>query len=184
MIRVGDEMIKRNKVKRRGTTLTWIGVVEGYRPYPGAAPKQRTIKSFGYLEDQEDQEGFMKMVEEFNANYKKDEIDFEIKIASTVKMYRENNHRLNYGYKFLEAIYNDLGIDDFIHHYLKVSGNRCKFDVAQIFKFLVMSRILKPDSKRATFQLKDGYYDLPTDFTLKEVYRALDVLDDFNVSTK
>lgn len=120
------------------------------------------------------------MVEEFNANYKKDEIDFEIKIASRVKMYSENNHRLNYGYKFLEAIYNDLGIDDFIHHYLKVSGNRCKFDVAQIFKFLVMSRILKPDSKRATFQLKDGYYDLPTDFTLKEVYRALDVLDDFN----
>ena len=173
-------MIKKNKVKRRGTTLTWIGVVEGYRPYPGAAPKQRTIKSFGYLEDQEDQEAFMKMVEEFDATYKRNEIDYEIQVSSTIKMYSKDNQCLNYGYKFLESIYNDLDMSGFIKNFLKISGNRCKFEVEKIFKFLVISRILKPDSKRATFQLKDNYYDLPSNFTLKEVYRALDVIDHFN----
>jgi hypothetical protein len=68
----GDDagMIKTNKVKRRGTTLTWVGVVEGYRAAPGAPPKQRVIKSFGYLEDQPDQEAFMATVKEYNDTYK------------------------------------------------------------------------------------------------------------------
>lgn len=67
-------MIKKDKVKRRGNIKTWVSVVEGYRPAPGAPPKQRTIRSFGYLEDQEDPDAFMAMVEKFNANYKNDNV--------------------------------------------------------------------------------------------------------------
>ena len=63
-------MIKSIQVKRKSGTKTWVSVVEGYRPGNGAPPKQRTIKSFGYIEDQDDPISFMKMVEEFNANYR------------------------------------------------------------------------------------------------------------------
>ena len=63
-------MIKYNKVKRHGETKTWVCVVEGYRPGPGLPPRQRTIKGFGYLEDQQDREEFIRKVREFNAHYK------------------------------------------------------------------------------------------------------------------
>jgi hypothetical protein len=168
-------VIKTNKVNRRGKTLTWVGIVEGYRPLPGATTKQRTIKSFGYLEDQEDPAVFMKMVEEFNSNYRNEDTELKISAYSTAKMYSEDNRRMNYGYKFLEAVYNMIGIDGFIKKHIKASGVRGDYDPAEIFKFLVLTRIMQPDSKRAAFQLKDGYYGMRTDFTLQEVYRSLDV---------
>ena len=57
-------VIKKDKrVNAKGGTKTQIRVVEGYRPAPGMAPKQRTIKDFGYLEDQADQIAFMAEVE-------------------------------------------------------------------------------------------------------------------------
>ena len=66
-------MIRKDKKKYSdGTVKTQIRVVEGYRPGPGLPPKQRTIKSFGYLEDQPNQEKFMKMVMEFDRNSRKD----------------------------------------------------------------------------------------------------------------
>ncbi|MDR2697424.1 MAG: hypothetical protein LBB40_02990 [Holophagales bacterium] len=65
-------MVKFNKVTRSGRLKTWVCVLKGYRPGPGLPPKQRTIKSFGYLEDQADREAFMREVLEFNANFKQD----------------------------------------------------------------------------------------------------------------
>ncbi|NLB03873.1 MAG: hypothetical protein GX839_00080, partial [Fastidiosipila sp.] len=54
-------MIRKDKrIMKDGTAKTYIRVVEGYRPAPGKPPKQRTLKSFGYLEDQEDPEAFMR----------------------------------------------------------------------------------------------------------------------------
>jgi transposase len=40
---------------------------------------------------------------------------------------------------------------------------------------------LEPDSKRATFQLKNGFYGMDTDFALGDVYKALDRFADFEV---
>ena len=50
-----------------------------------------------------------------------------------------------------------------------------------IFKFLVLARILSPDSKRASCQMKDGFYGMRTDFTLQDIYRSLDHFADFAV---
>jgi len=44
-------MIRKDPKMRGGVMKTHIRVVEGYRPGPGMPTKQRTIKSFGYLED-------------------------------------------------------------------------------------------------------------------------------------
>jgi len=174
-------MIKKDRIKRRGTVKTWVSVVEGYRPAPGAPPKQRTIKSFGYLEDQEDPEAFMAKVEEFNANYRKENIPLRIEVAGTAKMYCEENRRQNYGYKFLEAVYDLLEINSFIKGYEKAHRFRGGYSLGEIFKFLVLVRILRPDSKRATFQMKYGFYGMQTDFTLPDVYRSLDHFANFEV---
>ena len=64
-------MIKKERKKQRdGSIKTFIRIVEGYRPGPGVPTKQRAIRSFGWLEDQEDPEAFMRMVEDFHATYK------------------------------------------------------------------------------------------------------------------
>ena len=174
-------MIKKDKVKRRGSAKTWVSVVEGYRPAPGAPPKQRTIKSFGYLEDQEDPDAFMAMVEEFNVNYKTENVPLRIEVAGTARMYCEENRRQNYGYKFLEAVYDLLKIDSFIKGYEKAHRFRGEYSLGGIFKFLVLARILHPDSKRASVQMKDGFYGMSTDFTLPDVYRSLDHFAGFEV---
>jgi len=174
-------MIKKDIKKRGGTLKTHIRVVEGYRPGPGMPTKQRTIKSFGYLEDQEDPEAFMEMVEEFNANYRAENIPLRIEAEGTAKMYSEENRKHNYGYKFLEAVYDLLEIDSFIKSYDGKRKFRGKYSLDDIFKFLVFLRILRPDSKRATFQMKNGFYGMRTNFKLQDIYRALDQFADFEV---
>jgi transposase len=173
-------MIRKDSKKRGGVVKTHVRVVEGYRPGPGLPTKQRTIRSFGYLEDQEDPEAFMAKVEEFNANFK-DDIPLRIEVASNALMYGKENRRLNYGYKFLEAVYNLLEINSFIKSYEKSHKFRGEYSLGDIFKFLVLLRILNPDSKRASCQIKDGFYGMRTDFTLPDIYRSLDHFADFEV---
>jgi len=159
--------------------MTWVGVVEGYRPAPGAPPKQRTIKSFGYLEEQEDPATFMSMVEEFNVNYKNEDAALKIEAESTAKMYSTKNRRQNYGYKFLEAVYDSFKIDEFFKRSLTAAGFRGEYSPTEIFKFLVLLRILAPDSKRATFQMKNSFYGMNTEFDLLDIYRSLDKIAGF-----
>lgn len=61
---------KDKKTFKDGSTKTQVRVTEGYRPYPKSPPKQRTVKSFGYLEDQEDLDAFWKEVNACNDSLK------------------------------------------------------------------------------------------------------------------
>ncbi len=175
-------MIKKDSRKdAKGRTRTQIRVVEGYRPGPGMPTKQRTIRDFGCLEDQENPTAFMAMVEEFNRTYKEQKTPLRIEAESTALMYCEENRRQNYGYKYLESVYDLLNIDSFIEGYLQKKGFRGKYLPAKIFKFLVLMRILSPDSKRASVQMKNGFYGMDTAFDLESVYRALDQIAGFEV---
>ena len=116
-------MIRKDKHKNSaGVVKTQIRVVEGYRPGPGMSPKQRTIKDFGYLEDQEDPNAFLEMVEAFNDTYRQLNVPLRIEAEGTVRMYGGENRRENYGYRFLEAVYDMLQIDEFIAGHLKAQG--------------------------------------------------------------
>lgn len=169
---------KDTKTFRDGSTKTQIRVVEGYRPGPGLSPKQRTIRDFGYLEDQPDQEIFMTEVRDFNASFKQD-ATLRLDVPQSAKMYSEGNRRQNYGYKFLEAVYDELKIDHFIERYEKGKHFKGEYPLADIFKFLVLMRILSPDSKRASCQMKNNFYGMDTDFSLQALYRALGHIANF-----
>jgi len=164
-----------------GTPRTQVRVVEGYRPGPGMPTKQRTIRDFGYLEDQENPEAFMEKVRKFNANYRKENTPVRIEAPGTARMYCKENRRQNYGYKFLEVVYNLLEIDSFIKEYEKSHKFRGEYSPGDIFRFLVLARILHPDSKRASSQLKDSFYGMCTNFALPDIYRSLDHFAVFDV---
>lgn len=169
-------MIRKDIRKFKYGTRTEIRVVEGYRDQFGKV-KQKTIKTFGYLEDQENQEAFMKMVEEFNDNYKKSK---RIKIEKpTNVLFHEDTSSIeyNYGYRFLEAIYEKLDLESFFNS-INFKG---KYSLNEIFKFLTFQRILNPDSKRATFQNIQSFYKYFDDYSLDDVYRSLDVFDKYKV---
>jgi transposase len=175
-------MIKLDKrTTAAGKSRTQVRVVEGYRPSPGMPTKQRTIRDFGYLEDQDDPETFMVKVKDFDANYRAENIPLRIEALGTATMYSKENRRQNYGYKFLESVYDLLGINSFIESYEKSHKFRGEYSPSNIFKFLVLARILFPDSKRASCQMKNTFYGMRTDFTLPDIYRSLDHFADFEV---
>ena len=168
-------MIRKDVKQYKSGKKTHIRVVEGYRDEKGKV-KQRTIKSFGFLEDQPNQELFLAKVKEFDESYflskkdKKDSFKRAFNQSSSNKPY-------NYGYRFLEAIYEFLNIDEFF----KTKYSKAEYSLSDIFKYLVIQRILNPDSKRATTQMKDMFFNLNTDFKLENVYRALDKFNEVKV---
>lgn len=162
-------MIRKDKHVFKYGTRTQIRVVEGYREFPGGPVKQKTIKTFGYLEDQEDPVAFMKMVTEFNENYKKSKRIKSIKKTDVPWHLNPSGVEYNYGYRFLEAIYDRLEIDKF----LDSVDTKAKYSLSEIFKFLVLQRILNPDSKRATFQNIQYFYNKHDGFSLQDIYRSL-----------
>lgn len=168
----GVPMIKKDKVKfANGSFKTYYRVTQGYRPKPGAAPKQRTIKKFGYIEDQADPAAFLAEIKSFNDSYLKNHCD---DCEDDIEMYSKYTATQNYGYKFIENIYDLLDIDAFIDHWMLSHKSRDKADLKQIFKFLVLQRIMLPCSKRATFTKMELFYDFSCDFDLQNIYRALD----------
>ena len=78
-------------------------------------------------------------------------------------------------------MYDKLEINKYIESYLKEHKFKGEYFPANIFKFLVMLRLLASDSKRASFQMKDCFYGMETNFNLKEIYKALDKFSDFEV---
>jgi hypothetical protein len=172
----GDHVIRKDKAMLKdGSVKTYIRVVESYRPGAGLKPKQRTLKSFGYLEDQADPEAFMREAEAFDADQNNREQ------CTSLKMYCSQNRKLNYGYKFLEVVYQSLGIPNFIRSYVKKSGFRGNYSIDETFKYLVLLRLLSPDSKRASVQRQSAFYDWEPELELPNVYRAMDHMAAFGV---
>ncbi|MCK9218313.1 MAG: IS1634 family transposase [Firmicutes bacterium] len=165
-------MIKKNKVKfKDGSVKTQIRVVEGIRS--GNKIIHRHIKGFGYLEDNEDQNAFLKMVKEFDENYQHSK-KIQIELDTQESWLNDEDDKVyNFGYKFIEAIYNKLNLKSFFDN-TKFQG---KYNLNEVFKFLVIHRLLNPDSKRATYQRKDNLFGVHTNFELHDIYRSLSYYD-------
>lgn len=94
----------------------------------------------------------------------------------------KRNHKVTYngGYLFLQDIYYDLGI----HNICKQISDRypkMTYDLNSILSRLIYSRIIYPNSKRATYAESRNFIEQPN-FELQHIYRALSVLckeDDF-----
>lgn len=153
--------------KSNSAKFTKVYLVEGYRDENGKS-KQRTIKCYGNLEELQAKDPLIldKLKEEakqvpksltslsINLNEKNDSIEFD----------------KNYGYFFLESIYNKLKISDFIGEIFKAS--KLKYNLDEALKLLVFSRILNPTSKKSTLENQKNFFN-PFDLNLDSIYDSL-----------
>lgn len=168
-------VIRYDKHKRKDGIKTQVRVVEGYRV--DGKIKQKTIKDFGYLEDQENKDEFIAMVEKFDDDYKKEKL--LLKKNTRKKFFEDTNSvKYNYGYKFLSAIYDSLKLDDFFAN-VDFKGD---YDLNSILKYFAIQRILNPASKRHTTQTMRNFYGNELGFELADVYRSLDKFSDLSTN--
>lgn len=169
--------IKKERKQYNGVTKTYIRIVESYRD--NGKNKHRAIKSYGFLEEQPDPEHFMAMVKkEMMSLGKSKEQDITITIKAKDNILNgESNISHNYGYKYLESIFDFLDIDSFLNDYQNQLTSKERYSLSAIFKFLILERILSPDSKRAQVQRTGSYYGKSFGFSLDDVYRGLDLIE-------
>ena len=169
--------IKKEVKKSKSGKKTYVRIVESYRD--DGKNKHRAIKSYGALEDQADPDLFLKRIEEDLASldkHKGQDLVLTIK-AEDNRLNAKNNVAHNYGYTYLERIYDHLEIDGFLDAYQTSLSSKERYALSDIFKFLVFERILAPDSKRASVQRIKLYYGKRFDFSLDDAYRSMDLLE-------
>jgi transposase len=154
-----------------------VYLVEGYRDADGKA-KQRIIKKFGTLSEltKDNPNALEELKNLYNKKDLSDESIAYIPIDLS-KTNKESNPILNYGYFFLDSIYESLKLPMFISNHCR--KYKSEYDVNKILKLLVYSRILSPDSKKGTFEAKDRFFNMNFDFSLDDLYRSLSIMNDF-----
>ena len=114
-----------------------------------------------------------KYVEELNRKEKEKSEDIMVRLSPMKPLEKERTLLFNGGYLFLQKIYYELGLN-------KLTADislkyKIEYDLDSILSRLLYSRIIYPSSKRSTCELSSRYIEAP-DFSLHQVYRALEVL--------
>ncbi|HQN74619.1 MAG TPA: IS1634 family transposase [Bacillota bacterium] len=150
-----------------------VYLVEGYLDI-NKKSKQRILRKYGKLQDLlkenknalEELKAWAKQETERLLEEQSVDIHFDLS-----QIQNGNQYPLNYGYVFLQSIYNELQIPEFIQHYQ--ANTSIQYPLNEILELLVYSRALNPASKQKTYHGKGNYFFELPDFSLDDVYRSL-----------
>lgn len=154
----------------------YLSFVQGYRDESGKI-KHKTIKKLGFLDDlkkeYEDPISHFKKI----AKQKSDEEirEYTIKNLNT-KLIDNVDSRKNLGYVILKYIYNELNIPSFFKD--KNKKLKVEYSLNDIFKLLVFSRSLYPNSKLATYNNKNIFFDT-FEFSKDDMYHSFDYFSSY-----
>lgn len=155
----------------------YLSIKEKYH-VPKKGARERTIESLGYVstlkEKYSDPIAFFTQKALDMTAQKKAEKSTSVLINHDTKMSVETNEIKNTGYAILKVLYKQLELDKFWNW--KTRNLSIKFSVDQIFRLLVFSRILNPASKKGTYDHQDFFFEDFGDFSLDDVYHALDII--------
>jgi transposase len=132
-----------------------------------------TVKKVGYLDELEKAypdpiAHFTLVAAEMNRSKAEEKAALTISIDSTLRV--KGNERKNFGYVALSAVYHELGIHRFLAVRQKTAG--VKYNLNQIMRLLVFSRLLAPGSKKKAFENRDWFFER-SDFNRIDMYRSL-----------
>lgn len=160
--------------------ITRLYFYESY--YVNGKTKQKCVENLGRLDvlkkQFDDPVSHFKKVAENRTLEKKASTTSSVTIDTASTMDTDEDNLKNAGYVVLKDLYKQLALDKFWKNILKKTS--IQYDLEAIFRLLVFSRILYPGSKMDTFQGKDIYFEGFQGFSLKDVYKALDLFDQYN----
>ena len=162
------------KTYKKESGRTYLAIAQKYRHPKKNVSTDRTIKSLGYLDElkktYEDpvahfRKVALKMTEEDNAKKK-----LTLKINMEEKLEEDSRGSKNMGYAAILKIYHELGLDDFFKN--RARHESFKYNTNSIMMLLVISRLLKPGSKKKAYEDRGRYFERFS-FSLADIYRAL-----------
>lgn len=160
----------------------YLAIQESYYDSASKQSRTRTVQSLGYLDvlkkEYDDPVAYFTDKAAEMTEAKKRSRSYIFTIDATEKMSVNTDDVKNVGYGVLKELYKQLEIDKFWNW--KTRALSIKYSVDQIFRLLVFSRILAPASKKGTFDDRDFYFEDFGDFSLYDVYHALDIICENN----
>ena len=165
------------KSLNRKTGRIQLSIVEAYRDKDTKKKREKVVFSPGYLDvlksEYEDPvahftEVARQMTEE--QNHSNAPIALEVDKKEVLPLGTDN--RKNFGYLAASALYHDLGIHEFFAN--RQRSTKAEYNLNSIFRALVFSRIICPDSKKGSYEELHRFFD-KCDFSLDDVYRSLDI---------
>lgn len=164
------------KLNRNAKGRTSMSICEKYRDPLTRKPKDRVVQSLGYADTYEEVYDdpiahFRDVVKKMNEDQKHDS-SISLLLDMDETLIPGSDDLKNIGYLFLKRIYKQLEIDTFWKNVMKKEKTSLKLD--KIFSLLVYMRIIRPGSKKDTFEHKDLLFESFDGFTLDDVHRALD----------
>lgn len=161
---------------KRKDGRTYLSLVAAYRE--GGKKRMRTVESLGYLDELEKSYAdpiahFRKVCEERNTEERAAAQPVTVKIHPMQRIDGRAVARKNVGSAVLLAVYGELGVETAIRNAAR--GSKSAYDPNAVMRLLVAERILDPGSKKQAWENKDRYF-FRTEFSLEDMYRALDVI--------
>ncbi|RCX18343.1 IS4 family transposase [Anaerobacterium chartisolvens] len=157
----------------------YLSIVDGYRDKLKGYSRQVTIEKIGYLDDLEKQFSdpiahFTKKVEQLKKEKAERKVAYTFSIEPDEKISKDTIYRKNFGHAVLSKIYHELEIDKFMLS--RQRSTKLEFDTNNIMKLLTFSKLLRPASKKKTFEERSRYFE-KENYTLDDVYRCLTFLN-------
>lgn len=137
----------------------------------------RMVEALGRLDELQliypDPVAHFKQVAKERSLNKKQANNLSIKIDLNASLPLNESNLKNVGYGIIKQLYLELELDRFWKW--KTKGRQFQFDVEQIFRLLVFSRVLYPASKKKTYDNRAIFFEGFEGFSLDAIYDALDV---------
>ena len=160
--------------------ITRLYFYESY--YENGKTKQKCVENLGRLDELkkqfDDPLSHFKKTAEQRTQEKRASRTASLNIDLAASMDTDEDNLKNVGYTVLKELYKQLELDKFWKGIQKKTS--IQYDLEAVFRLLVFSRILYPASKMDTFHNKKVYFENFDGFALNDVYKALDLFDQYD----
>lgn len=153
----------------------YLVITERYWDKKTKTSRMKTYKSLGSLDKlseiyDDPISHFKAEVNRLNEEIKQNKRLLELKIDTSFVFDQMITNCKNIGYIALSKIYHELLINRFFNNYSRAF--KSQFNTNSIVKLLVFQRVLSPQSKKATWETKDIFFE-KSNFSLEDIYRCL-----------
>lgn len=164
------------KISRNAKGRASLSICEKYRDPITRKPKDRIIRSLGFADTYDHLYDdpiahFRDVVKQMNEE-QKHVSSLSVLIDMDEALVPDSSDLKNVGYGFIKRIYKALEIDKFWKGVTKKENTNIELE--KIFSLLVFMRIIRPGSKKDTYEHRDMLFESFEDIKLDDVYRALD----------